>query len=128
MKTHNDFSTAIKWGVVGAVFFTTLSLALAPVDFFGRLFSAEKIIFNYEWFYDTNQAFVAKLPQIAELKSQLEAETDKEERVMLRTELNGVRQVCREVAAGYNANSEKINRNLFKSNSLPYSLDPENCK
>jgi len=124
----SDVKYVAKLAGLIAVFFTALALFLGPMNLLGKIFSADKIVFNYEWFYDTEKAFEAKLPQIAELKTQFDAEQDKEERVMLRTELNGVRQVCRELAATYNSNSQKLNRNIFKSNSLPYMLDQESCK
>lgn len=102
--------------------------ATAPARVASKTLETDNIIFNYERFFDQNKNFVARVAQIKEQASYLEAETDPAEKSMLRTEVSAMRQSCRELAASYNADSQKLNRNLFKSNSLPAALDANECE
>lgn len=122
----------VKIGFWCGLLVVTILATIAAPSYLARVFSPEKAIDNYEWFYDTYQAHQAKLPMIADMEYQYqelrEAGSDPSDLAMVRTELTGLKQVCREIASRYNSQAEKFNRALFKSNSLPEQIDMESCK
>lgn len=106
---------------------TVNTVATAPSRVVNKTMQTDNIILNYEKFHDVNANYDARLAQVQETKAVLEAETDQQERFRLRTELSAQRMSCRTLATGYNADSEKINRNVFKGWSLPNTLSKEAC-
>jgi len=117
--------TAITLALHAAGVFTTV--ATAPGRIVNRTMSTVNIIQNYEWFYDANGQINARVGQIAAHAKLIAAETDKRERAQLNIELAGMQQSCRELVEKYNANSEKANHSIFKSNNLPDSFNPSIC-
>lgn len=96
-----------------------------------RTLDADNIIFNYEQFYDVSEKFKAKTHDLAthnELVATAKEEGDKDELRRLRMELAALKSSCRSMASEYNADSEKINRSIFKSNSLPHTLSLSDCE
>lgn len=59
------------------------------------------------------------------LCQELAGETDRQEVIRLRTDVNAVRQRCTDLAERYNANASKLNKGLFRSWNLPAALDPD---
>lgn len=122
----------IGWGLL-ALFVIGLGawairIALAPAGVIGRTLQPDNIIQNYELFIDLEHKYSARLNQIEEFEDYLDGESDPSEKARLRTDLVGMRQICRKLAAQYNANSEKVNRAVFKQRStLPYTLEVEAC-
>lgn len=104
------------------------SATTAPARVVNKTLETNNILHNYEYFKDAYQAYQAKLPQITERAGYLAAETDADEKYRLRIELSAVQQSCRELAAEYNSNSSKLNRNLFKDRSLPHELSLAACE
>lgn len=92
-----------------------------------RTLAPDNIIHNYEWFYDTSKAFEARSAQIISYKADMVTAVDSEKSKM-RIELQAMRQVCRDLAARYNANSEKANRSIFMGGGVPNQLDPTICE
>lgn len=88
----------------------------------------DNILQNYDWFLQVNSNYNTRLPQIREAVTAYNAEQDPVERARLRTDLNGVRQSCRELANDYNNRSQQQNRRLFRDRNLPESLDVAACE
>jgi hypothetical protein len=109
-------------GVVGTV-------VTAPGRVINKTLQTDNIIYNYEWFHDTAQAFGARVNQIASHKRAMAqvppAETAELSRY--RVEVEGMRQSCRDMAAHYNANALKVNRAVFRDPRTPPQLFIEAC-
>lgn len=103
-------------------------VATAPGRVVNKTFETDNIITSYEWFYDTNAKYEARVAQVREYVEYLKAETDPKEKVRLRTDVAAVRASCRDLVTKYNANSEKANKSLFKSNNLPQTLSIQPCE
>lgn len=106
---------------------STAAVTSAPGRVISKTLETNNIIQNYESFFDRNANYTARMNQIKEQSAYLKAETDPAEKVRLRTELSAMRMSCREIAASYNADSEKQNRSIFKSRGLPPVLSVEDC-
>jgi hypothetical protein len=102
----------------------------APGRVANRTLETGNIIFNYEYFFDTNAAFQGRVAQVNQYREFFQTETDPAEKNRLRTEFAAVQQSCRELANKYNANATKINRGIFKDprGVLPTSLDAALCE
>lgn len=107
-------------GVVGTA-------ATAPGRVVTKTLETNNIIQNYEWFYDVNAQFEARKGQI-KAHSKLLATADAKEKSMLNIELGAMQQSCRDLATKYNANSQKMNTSVFKSNNLPSTLSTNECE
>ena len=103
------------------------SATTAPGRVVEKTLRTDNIIFNYERFIDINQNYNARLAQIKEQKTFIETDASADEKARLRTELSAMRMSCRELASEYNADSQKMNRSLFKDQNLPETLDMEAC-
>lgn len=106
---------------------TTASVTTAPGRVVSKTLETNNIIQNYERFFNTKANYDARVAQIQEQKGYLDAETDADEKYQLRVELSAMRMSCRELANDYNADSEKMNRSLFKSKGLPETLNEGTC-
>jgi hypothetical protein len=104
------------------------TVATAPGRVINKTLQTDNIIFNYERFFDVNANYTARVAQITEYKPVLAGETDPAEKSRLRTELSAMKQSCRELANGYNADAQKLNRSLFRDNKLPEQLDVTACE
>tara|TARA_Y100000310_G_C20573762_1_gene759408 strand:- start:363 stop:779 length:417 start_codon:yes stop_codon:yes gene_type:complete len=96
-----------------------------------RTLDADNIIFNYEQFYDVSEKFKAKAHDLEthnELVATAKEEDDKGELRRLRMELAALKSSCRAMASEYNADSQKLNRSIFKSNDLPHTLPISDCE
>lgn len=93
-----------------------------------KTLDSNNVIANYEWFYDTSAQFGARVGQIRAHMELVNDESDAKERSRLSIELSAMRQSCRDMASKYNANSEKMNRSLFKAKSLPETLSLNQCE
>lgn len=107
---------------------TINSAATAPGRVAQKTLQTDNIIFNYERFFDINAKFVARVAQIKDQRSFYEAETDPAEKTRLRMELSAMKQSCRDLVTEYNADSQKMNRNLFKDKDLPFELNISDCE
>lgn len=104
------------------------TVATAPGRVINKTLQTDNIIFNYERFFDVNANYESRVSQIKEHKSLLAETSDSAEKTNLRIELSAMKQSCRELANGYNADSRKLNRGLFKDRNLPYELDVTVCE
>lgn len=104
------------------------SASTAPARVVGKTLETNNILTNYELFHDEAKQFDARVAQIKEHAAYMKAEADPAERSRLRMETGAQQQSCRELAADYNANSLKLNRQLFKDRGLPPTLDATSCE
>lgn len=130
-----NFKTIALWTagiialpVVFGAYSTFSSVVTAPSRVVNKTLQTDNIIFNYERFFDVNANFTSRAAQIKQYKEFLATETDPAERVHLRTEMAAMQQSCRELATKYNADSQKMNRSLFKDKDLPYTLNISECE
>jgi len=107
---------------------TFTTVASAPSRVINKTLQTDNIIFNYERFFDVNANFTSRVAQVKQYKDFLATETDPSEKVRLRTEMAAMQQSCRELATKYNADSQKMNRSLFKDKDLPYTLNTTDCE
>lgn len=98
------------------------NVAKQPMAVVQKTMNADNIIHKYEWFHDVSTQYDARVNQIVQFKSFLADETDVSEKQRLRMEMAAQQQSCRDLAAKYNANSEKMNVSIFKGWSLPDTL------
>lgn len=112
--------------VFGGVF---TSVVTAPGRVINKTLETDNIIYNYEWFHDTSRAFGARVNQIVSHKKAMATvgADDRAELNRYRIEIEGMRQSCRDMAARYNANAAKVNRNIFMGSSVPPVLIIEAC-
>ena len=111
-----------------AIYSTYSSVATAPSRVINKTLGTNNILTNYELFHDEAKNFDARVAQLTEQREFFVAEKDPGERSRLRMEMAAQQQSCRELAADYNANSLKLNRQLFKDRGLPPVLDPIRCE
>lgn len=104
------------------------SVTTAPARVINKTLQTNNILTNYELFHDESKQFEARLAQVSEQRGFLADEKDAAERSRLRMEMAAQQQSCRELAADYNANSLKLNRQLFKDRGLPPVLDASRCE
>lgn len=127
----NNFKVAaIAAGALIAIpaVFTISNVLSAPGRVLNKTIETNNIIFNYELFFDLNSNFDSRVSQVNQYKLLLSNETDKQEKINLRTELAGMQQSCRELANKYNTDSQKLNVGLFKDRNLPYTLNATLCE
>lgn len=104
------------------------TVATAPGRAINKTLETNNIIFNYERFFNVNANYKSRVAQIEEYRPLIAGETDPAEKARLRTELSAMKQSCRELANGYNADAGKMNRSLFRDRDLPEQLDVAACE
>lgn len=107
---------------------TGQTAATAPARVVGKTLGTDNIIQNYEQFFDINAEYKSRSAQIADHSRILTETTDSAEIGRLRMELSAMRQSCRGLANSYNANSAKMNKELFKDKDLPSELNAAECE
>lgn len=133
----SDMKSLLKFGIIAAISGFVLWMVLhvlgvigtaatAPGRVINKTLETNNIIFNYEWYFDTNAAYTSRVQQIA-AHSKLISKS-KEPDKALQIELAAMEQSCRDLVTKYNANSAKFNRAIFKSNDLPPVLDISTCE
>jgi hypothetical protein len=135
----SPFWSTLKWallvlvllsgvGIVGSWLGLFARAVSTPAQVAARVIHPDNVLYNYEWFYDVNAQYEARAAQLRAWNGEYVAETDAAERRRLRVEVQAVSQSCRNLVTSYNANSEKLNRELFKGWSLPERLDLLSCE
>lgn len=118
------FVGLVALGAAGFVF----DMASQPARVVSMTLDANNVITNYEWFHDVNGNFSARVDQVKQFKGLYAAEADPVEKSRLRIEMAAMQANCRDLAKRYNANSAKLNRGLFRGNSLPETLESGACE
>ena len=103
-----------------------LSIMTAPGRVITKTMDTNNIISNYEMFFDLNAGYTRRIADINTHKGAVAAATG-DEKNRLNIELLGMQQTCRDLVVRYNAESRKLNKELFKSNNLPADLDINTC-
>lgn len=93
-----------------------------------RMLDGDNIIHNYEWFHDANQAILAKQADITSYRDLVANTRESDARARAIMELNAMQMSCRGLVSDYNANSSKVNRNIFKGTSTPDRIDLSVCE
>ena len=118
--------TVVGWGLKTFVF--------QPAEVITKTTNADHIIYNYQWFHDQYEAVKATDTKIGvtesakvdfeEVAGDRENWTweDKREINQLNAELRGLKNHRASLVADYNSRSKQLNRNLFKSDNLPHTL------
>jgi hypothetical protein len=112
----------------------TLTLVIAVIIivanlYITKVFNADNVIGIYERFFDIKREYDTRTAQIKDMKGQLaQFRHNEPELLRINQELSAVRMSCRSLANTYNADSMKITREHFKSDTLPFTLDKEACE
>lgn len=115
-------------GIIVSLFQTFGVVATAPSRVINKTLETNNIVHSYEWFYDVNAGYNAKIGQISQYKSFYSDETDSAEKSRLRIDMAAIQQTCRSLTERYNANSQKMNKSIFKGWSLPETLNQNSCE
>jgi len=110
---------------------TAATVATAPGRVLKKTLETDNIVNNYEWYYDAKASYDGRLSQVQQFKkmySKQPAGGNASDHQRLLFELAAIQQSCRELAQGYNANSQKLNRKIFKGWSLPETLAAGACE
>jgi len=112
---------------------TVLNSAGDVVD---KTLDAGNVIFNYEHFFDMYQSYGRYKENIDSVNSSMAqfakdygndrskwARDTRQTYEDMRNEVIGYQRMMADIKARYNADSQKLNRKIFKSNSLPYELN-----
>lgn len=113
--------------VVTGLIGTLNKVISTPGRVINKTLETDNVIQSYEWFYDVNASYDARTNQIKQYRDFMSNETDKDERYRMRTELAAMQDTCRQLATKYNANSEKMNKKIFKGWALPSTLSINYC-
>lgn len=128
---------AIRWGVTILFVLAVLGVAARGLGLIGtvtgaatgvinRTLDPDNILATYEGFYDRWQAYVARLAQVKSYAVIVDSSTGAS-KTQAMVEREAMRQSCRELAARYNADSLKANRDIFKGREAPATLDEVAC-
>lgn len=132
MKVAVSILVGVVVFMTAMTFFNTANKVANSADkVVDKTLQADNVITNYERFFDLQANFSARVMQIAEHKSLIDDAVvmkNTDDANLLRVELAGMKQSCREIASQYNADASKINKNIFKSKNLPNVLNMESCE
>ena len=128
MKPWQIGLSALAIAIIVPVGCSVVSVVTAPSRVVSRTLETDNIISNYQYFHDASQNFVSRAAQVQQYKGFIKEETDKQELIRLRTEMAGIQQSCRDLAAEYNSRSAQVNRNIFKGTDTPVELNASICE
>ena len=133
----------IFWWVLGCILllgaiFWALDIVLTPAqtakDVIQKTLDADNVLENYEWYksqYNDCEAINIKIRQADKSVERFEKNAgprdnwdymDKDEHSRLTSIADGLRYQREDLESKYNARSQMLNRNIFKSSDLPYML------
>lgn len=115
-------------GLVLSFASSAMKVATAPAKILSKTLETDNIINSYEWFFDVNAQYEARMGQVKQFKSFYEREEDSSEKQRLRIDMSAVQQSCRDLTEKYNADSQKMNKSIFKGWSLPDYLNQSTCE
>lgn len=87
-----------------------------------KTITPERIIDNYEWFYDQYNQIQSMQSNATTLQESINT-FQGEEKARKQTELQGLKMVLNNSIAEYNSKSRQITRKMWKSESLPYQME-----
>jgi len=122
------------WAIVIGFALIAIAVVFKPFDVISTVTKTDKLLYNYEYFYNQSEAYkainrkiTAANKSVAQFKEDAGPRVnwtfeDKTEMSRLRSIADGLGYQCNDIVADYNANSQKLTRNIFKTNSTPYKL------
>lgn len=128
MKTWQGVAIAVMLPSIFALVYLVNAPITKSVSLLDKATNTDKMLANYEWFYEASNNYTARVSQIRAQATMLDKETDKVEKHQLRIELSAIQQTCRDLVAKYEANSGKLHVGYLKSKSLPESLNARQCE
>lgn len=128
MKTSHMVGLAIMAPTLAAIIWAVNAPATKAVSLANKATDTTKMLANYEWFHDTSKTFNARVSAIQAHKGLIAEEKDPEELRRLRVEVNGMKQMCREMSANYASKTAQLHVGYLKSNDLPETLDAQQCE
>ncbi len=117
-----SFGILVKFMMIPMLFVNSATNVVA------KTVDANHVLQSYEWFYDVDAQVKSRTQQIEGHMHLVMTEADPEERRRLRLELAAMQQSCRDLTSKYNANSEKMNKGIFRNHGLPASIDMMACE
>lgn len=136
MSDGLKFATAIiAIVIVGPVGCTAYNAFTAPARVANRTLETDNIINNYEWFKRQHNDILAVDKRIETANNDVDAfknsagprsdwdYEDKTEFARLNAILTGLKGNRADMVSIYNAKSQMANRNIFKSNDLPETVE-----
>lgn len=129
LKEFNEEFFGKKVGMIVTIFVIFYLLVaflsgIFPFNIVKKATNPNKIISNYEWYYDTYNQIKSIDIQISEAEISLKTLTlDTEIYNRSIIELNGLKRMRLNYISEYNSKSKQITRNLWKSNDLPYQIN-----
>lgn len=133
--TKRILKIVIPLVIIIIVISTVGYFVMQPVNIAKKTMDADNVIFNYEWFYDRYHGVLAVDRKIENTNKSLTlfisvagdrskwTFEDKTEHARLNAVLLGQKNIREDFVAQYNANAQKFNRKIFKSNKLPDRLE-----
>ena len=130
---------AIGWQIFIAVLvilaiIAAVTVLVRPFQVIDRVANPDKIVYNYEYFYNQAEARTAIQRKIDEAKGAVTrfedsagdrkdwTFEDKTEHSRLSSLVDGLNFQCADIVADYNAKAQQVSRNIFKTDSTPYRL------
>lgn len=138
-KIRNIFLWTIGMLLLGSGIFWTVSLVTTPLNtaknVIQKTLKADNVIQNYEWFKQQYQDYNAINQKISDADSSISrfkrdagdrskwTFEDKNEYSRLNSIYDGLKYQRADIAGKYNARSQMLNRELFKTSDLPPTLN-----
>lgn len=124
----------VLWTVVIIAVGFGIGALFKPAALLSEATKIDKIIYNYEYFYNKSESYtalkgkirtangsVANFKEDAGPRSEWTYE-DKTEMARLRSIADGLVYQCEDLVADYNAKTKQVTRSMFKTGSTPYQL------
>ena len=120
--------------LIGLVIFGVIHYIVKPFSVVEKVTNPDKIIYNYEYFYNQAEAYRAIKVKIATANKSVDrfkeeagprkqwTYEDKTEYSRLVNIADGLVYQCNDIVAQYNAKTEQVTRSIFKTDDTPYRL------
>jgi hypothetical protein len=124
-------------GIIDLPFFAANKTVQTAHDVVDKTLDADNVIYNYEWFKNQYNSYLALQQKVKNAKDSLKRYEDSLKSVsrekwsyeqntqwgQLNTIVDGFNNQLNDCIAQYNSNASKANRNIFKSKDLPDHLE-----
>lgn len=134
-KGPMGLATVVFLGIlICGIVFGAVHVIFKPFDVISTVTQTDRMLYNYEYFYNQSEAYRAIERKIAVArKSVTQFKTDagprtewtfedKTEMSRLRSIADGLVYQCNDIVADYNAKAKQVTRSIFKTASTPYIL------
>lgn len=122
------------FGVMGVLVLVIIMVVWKPFDIISTVTQTDRMIYNYEYFYNQAEAKRAIERKIDAAERSVERFVDaagdrtgwtfedKTEYARLTSIYDGLLYQCNDLVADYNAKAQQVTRSIFKTDSTPYRL------